>query len=251
MGRPFAGSFALNDVFRVRLRRIDLVALDLRGRRLFLYHLAFGLPLAGLPRDFVTIFELVHWSSPTDFGSKRGEQTEVPFSGGRGRGNNHARWTLLPCTSHQETTMSSMTLDELSSHLKKIDFCMFSTNAVSGRISSRPMSNNGDVEYDGDSWFFSYDDTKKIGQIEAIDDVLLTFTAGSSLFGKPGIFIAVEGTATLIRDKASFEKHWVSSLDRWFPDGVETPGIVLIKVSAKSIQYWDGENQGEVPVGMS
>ncbi len=147
--------------------------------------------------------------------------------------------------------MSTMTLDELSSHLKKIDFCMFSTNAGSGRISSRPMSNNGDVEYDGDSWFFSYDDTKKVGQLDAIDVVLLTFTAGSSLFGKPGIFIAVEGAATLIRDKASFEVHWVSGLDRWFPDGVDTPGIVLIKVTAKSIQYWDGEDQGEVPVRMS
>lgn len=147
--------------------------------------------------------------------------------------------------------MCSITLDELSSHLRTIDFCMFSTNAGSGQISSRPMSNNGDVDYDGDSWFFSYDDTKKIRQIETIDHVMLTFTAGSSLFGKPGIFIAVEGAATLIRDKASFEEHWVSGLDRWFPDGVETPGIVLIKVSANSIQYWDGEDQGHVPVGKS
>ena len=47
--------------------------------------------------------------------------------------------------------MASMTLEDLSSQLKKIDFCMLSTNAGSGRISARPMSNNGDVEYDGDS----------------------------------------------------------------------------------------------------
>ncbi|ACI58607.1 putative stress protein (general stress protein 26) [Rhizobium leguminosarum bv. trifolii WSM597] len=142
--------------------------------------------------------------------------------------------------------MASMTLEDLSSQLKKIDFCMLSTNAGSGRISARPMSNNGDVEYDGDSWFFSYEDSRKITEIEGIDIVSLTFTAPPSLLGKPGIFIAVEGVASLVRDKAAFEDHWVPDLERWFPEGVDTPGIVLIKVSASSIRYWDGEENGEV-----
>ncbi|MGO7635496.1 pyridoxamine 5'-phosphate oxidase family protein [Rhizobium leguminosarum] len=142
--------------------------------------------------------------------------------------------------------MASMTLEDLSSQLKKIDFCMLSTNAGSGRISARPMSNNGDVEYDGDSWFFSYEDSRKITEIEGIDTVLLTFTAPPSLLGKPGIFIAVEGLASLVRDKAAFQEHWVPDLELWFPEGVDTPGIVLIKVSASSIRYWDGEENGEV-----
>lgn len=142
--------------------------------------------------------------------------------------------------------MASMTLEDLSSHLKKIDFCMFSTNAGSGRISSRPMSNNGDVEYDGDSWFFSYEDSRKIAEIEGMEKVSLTFTAPPSLFGKPGIFVAINGVAALVRDKAAFEKHWVADLKRWFPNGTDTPGIVLIKVSAVSIHYWDGEENGEI-----
>ncbi|MBY5315923.1 pyridoxamine 5'-phosphate oxidase [Rhizobium leguminosarum] len=142
--------------------------------------------------------------------------------------------------------MASMSLENLSSQLKKIDFCMLSTNAGSGRISARPMSNNGDVEYDGDSWFFSYEDSRKITEIEGIDTVSLTFTAPPSLLGKPGIFIAVEGFASLVREKAAFEEHWVPDLERWFPEGVDTPGIVLIKVSASSIRYWDGEEDGEV-----
>ncbi|MGR9271535.1 pyridoxamine 5'-phosphate oxidase family protein (plasmid) [Rhizobium leguminosarum] len=147
--------------------------------------------------------------------------------------------------------MASMTLEDLSSQLKKIDFCMLSTNAGSGRISARPMSNNGDVEYDGDSWFFSYEDSRKITEIEGVDSVSLTFTAPPSLLGKPGIFIAVEGVASLVRDKAALEEHWIPDLERWFPDGVDTPGIVLIKVSASSIRYWDGEENGEVALARS
>jgi len=110
------------------------------------------------------------------------------------------------------------------------------------------MSNNGDVEYNGDSWFFSYEHTRKIGEIEGVDDVLLTFTEPPGLLGKPGIFIAIQGKASIVRDNATFKEHWVSGLERWFPEGAETPDLVLIKVSALSVYYWDGEDNGEVAV---
>jgi len=142
--------------------------------------------------------------------------------------------------------MSSKTLEDLSSHIRKIDFCMLCTNANSGKIATRPMSNNGDVEYDGDSWFFSYDSTRKIAEIEKVNDVTLTFTAPPSLLGKPGIFVSVEGSASIIRDRSTFEEHWTSDLERWFPQGTATSGLVLIKVSASSIHYWDGEDEGEI-----
>ncbi|KQO74973.1 pyridoxamine 5'-phosphate oxidase family protein [Rhizobium sp. Leaf262] len=140
----------------------------------------------------------------------------------------------------------AMTIKDLSEKLAKIDFCMLTTNPAAGVLNSRPMSNNGDVEYDGDSWFFSYEETKKVSEIRDNNVVSLTFTAPPSLLGKPGIFIAVDGEASLVQDKALFEKHWVKDLDRWFPDGIETPGIVLIKASARSIEYWDGEDNGRL-----
>ncbi len=67
-------------------------------------------------------------------------------------------------------------------------------------------------------------------------------------FFSDAIYVAVEGSAELIRDKAAFKQHWTSDLDRWFDKGVDTPGIVLIKVKARRITYWDGEDEGEVDV---
>lgn len=49
--------------------------------------------------------------------------------------------------------MSTKTVKELSKQLQKIDFCMLNTFPNGGSLSSRPMSNNGDVEYDGGSFF--------------------------------------------------------------------------------------------------
>jgi general stress protein 26 len=141
-----------------------------------------------------------------------------------------------------------MNFANLASKIKKIDSCMLSTRGPSGEISSRPMSNNGDVEYEGNSWFFSFEDTRKISEIRTIADVSLTFTEPPSLLGKPGIFIAVQGTASIIKDQELLKAHWVSGLERWFPEGTQTQGLVLIEVSASSVYYWDGEENGQVAV---
>lgn len=140
--------------------------------------------------------------------------------------------------------MADKTLHDLSKAMRDLDFCMLTTG--SGRLSSRPMSNNGDVEYDGDSWFYAYEDSAKIRDIEQEPAVGLTFTEGKSLLGKPGLFVAIDGRAELIRDQAQFEAHWTKSLERWFPQGTDTPGMILIKVHAERIRYWDGEEQGEL-----
>lgn len=140
--------------------------------------------------------------------------------------------------------MSSMTLPEIARKLKKIDFCMMSTHGGSSVITNRPMSNNGDVDYDGDSWFFSFEDTRKVADIARDPQVTLAFTEPPSLLGKPGIFISIEGEARISKDKAQFEEHWVPDLDRWFTEGADTPGLVLIQVRGKRVQYWDGEENG-------
>jgi general stress protein 26 len=140
--------------------------------------------------------------------------------------------------------MSETGLGDIAKKLKSIDFCMMSTHGGTGAITNRPMSNNGDVEYDGSSWFFSYTATNKVAEISRNAQLTLSFSEPSSLLGKPGMFISIEGEASLIRDQARFEEHWVPDLDRWFPQGTKTPGILLIKVQGKRVQYWDGEENG-------
>ncbi len=59
--------------------------------------------------------------------------------------------------------------------LAKLDICMLTTRASDGSLHGRPMSNNGEVEYDGDSWFFARDGSRKIDEIEADPHVELAF----------------------------------------------------------------------------
>lgn len=140
------------------------------------------------------------------------------------------------------------TVQQLSGNMREIDVAVLSTTGPGGAICSRPMSNNGDVDFDGTSYFFTNGDTQKIRDIEADERVSLSFTGKPGVNSKSHFFVTVHGRAELIRDRQVFNDHWTADLDNWFDQGPETPGLVMIKVRAERIRYWDGADQGELIV---
>lgn len=140
----------------------------------------------------------------------------------------------------------TLTLAQLSEKMKSIDFAMLATHTDGGAIGSRPMSNNREVDYNGDAWFFADDSTRMVGDIAANPQVNLSYQGSSGLLGLRPLFLAIEGHASLIRDKAQFADHWTKGLERWWPEGIDTPGLVLIKVTGRRAHYWDGEEDGEL-----
>lgn len=118
------------------------------------------------------------------------------------------------------------TLSDISEAMRDIDFCMLVSRAENGSLGGRPMSNNREVEYEGTSWFFTYEQHRSVSDIERDASVGLSYQGKAGLkglVGAPGMFIHVEGEARLIRDKARFAEHWDKELDLWFPQGVEFP----------------------------
>ncbi len=133
----------------------------------------------------------------------------------------------------------TMTLAKLAEKMKDIDFAMLATHTKGGAIGARPMSNN-------DAWFFTDDSTLMVQDIAANPQVSLSYQGSSGLLGMRPFFVAIEGRAALIRDKSQFSEHWTKGLERWWPAGIDTPGLVLLKVSGERAHYWDGEDEGEL-----
>jgi general stress protein 26 len=144
--------------------------------------------------------------------------------------------------------VADKSLSELAEKMKDIDFAVLSTRTDNGAIAARPMSNNREVEFDGDAFFFTCDETRTVADIERDPQVGLAYQSKSGMLGMRPFFLTVEGRAELIRDKARFEEHWTKDLDRWFEQGVDTPGLTLIKVKAQRMHYWDGYEEGEIKV---
>lgn len=142
--------------------------------------------------------------------------------------------------------MGTMTLKDLAAAMRDIDFAMLTTRTEGGAFASRPMSNNGEVEFDGDSWFFAYEQARTVSDIQAEPAVSMAMQGKAGLMGAPPLFISIAGRAELIRDKAEFKRHWMDELKRWFPEGVDTPGMVMIKVHAERVHYWKGEDGGDI-----
>lgn len=142
--------------------------------------------------------------------------------------------------------MADLNLTDISEKMRDIDFAVLSTRAEGGAVAGRPMSNNRQVEYDGDSYFFTLESTRTVADIRRDPNVGLGYQSTSGLLGMKPFFITVEGQAELIQDKAHFAEHWTKDLDAWFKEGIDTPGLTMIKVSAERIHYWDGYDEGEI-----
>ena len=123
--------------------------------------------------------------------------------------------------------------------MKNLDFCMMVTKDGRNTLHSRPMSNYGKVEYDGDSWFFSYRASNKVKQIENNPMISLIYQTDDMTF------VDCYCMATITENRTMMEEKWVKGLEMWFPDGIETEGICLIKVSAHRIQFWGKHGDGE------
>ncbi|MEO3769390.1 pyridoxamine 5'-phosphate oxidase family protein [Micromonospora sp. B9E7] len=111
--------------------------------------------------------------------------------------------------------------------------CMLTTISLDGRQVSRPMGLQ-EVEFDGDLWFFAYTDSAKVRQLRVNPEVNVAFSDQ-----KHHTWVSISGTATEGFDRARAERLWSPLLKAWFPGGLDTPGLTLIKVHATSAEYWD------------
>lgn len=126
----------------------------------------------------------------------------------------------------------SQEFKDIAKTMGQIDFCMMQTVGQHG-VSTRPMSNNGEVEYDGDNWFFTSADTAKVRDIRQDARVQLVFVDSLAVN-----FISVWGQGEVVEDVDQKKKRWREELKEWFPDGPEDEDVLLIKVSASRIQSW-------------
>ncbi|HEX8294242.1 MAG TPA: pyridoxamine 5'-phosphate oxidase family protein [Pyrinomonadaceae bacterium] len=119
--------------------------------------------------------------------------------------------------------------------VKAVDICMLTTVDERGDLHSRPMSNNRDVEFDGDLWFFTYGSSHKADEVGRVPKVNASFAdTGGQLYA------SLTGRAEVVRDRAKIEGLWKPQLRAWFPEGVDTPDIALLKVTVERAEYWDG-----------
>ena len=135
--------------------------------------------------------------------------------------------------------------DRVKELVEDIDFTMLTTQDDAGRLVSRPMSTR-EMDDNGDIWFFTADDSKKVDEVSADRDVNLAYCDAKGMR-----YVSVAGRASVVHDDAKMQELYSPSLDIWFEDGLDTPGIALLKVAPVEIEFWEpSQNKLVMAAGM-
>ncbi len=125
-------------------------------------------------------------------------------------------------------------LSKLRDLVKDINYCMLTTLDSDGSLHSRPMATNGEIEEDGDIWFFTQATSHKVEEIQHDQRVNVSFSAPDKQ-----TYVAMSGKAELVRDRQKIEQLWRPELKAWFPDETDDPDIALLKIKVEQAEYWD------------
>ena len=137
---------------------------------------------------------------------------------------------------HGEAAVKKM--KELS---KKSNTCFFCTSGNdSVYMDVRPMAVQ-EIDDQGNFWFLSADDSLKNAEVESDRHVQLLFQGSAH-----SDFLAVNGTATILRDKEKIKELWEPIVKTWFTEGVDDPRITVIRVTPVSGYYWDNKHGNAV-----
>ena len=137
------------------------------------------------------------------------------------------------------TTQGREAISTIAQHLREIDTCMLVSRGDDGRLHARPMSNNGQVEWDGSSRFFAPADGRLVAELERDPEVVTTYRADDRF-----AWVALSGRAEIIDDADEKRRYWLEELDRWFPNGPDDQNVALIRVEATYAQWWTEQGDG-------
>lgn len=133
-----------------------------------------------------------------------------------------------------DTQTRSASLEKLREMVKDIDFCMLTTIDEQGDPHSRPMSSNGDIDPNGDLWFFTNASSHKVIEVTRTPKVNVSFADPEDQR-----YVSVTGVAQLVRDKKKIEELWRPEFKMWFPKGKDDPEVALLRISLEKGEYWD------------
>jgi general stress protein 26 len=117
--------------------------------------------------------------------------------------------------------------------IKDSRFGMLTTVEADGSLRARPMT-TVQKEFSGTLWFFSPTDSDATRAVEENEHVCVAYANTDKT--------ELTGSASLVMDKSVKEKLWNPMVQAWFPQGANSPDVILIKVDANRGEYWDSKS---------
>lgn len=129
--------------------------------------------------------------------------------------------------------------------IKDIRVAMVTTVEADGTLHTRPLAALS-YQSDEELWFFTKVDSAKVREVE--QDVHVSVAYADTAKNN---YVAVAGTAEIVRDKAKAEELWTPFARAWFPEGMDDPELVLLRVRMQRAEYWQSPGKAAYLFGVA
>lgn len=110
------------------------------------------------------------------------------------------------------------------------------TNCGNDELTGRPMFTIR-VDLNCSLWFFTNEFSNHVNQIWENNEVYINY-ANPYL----NTYAIVKGKAYLTRDINKINELYIPSVNEWSREGINDPGLLLIRVEPANVEYWNGNN---------
>ena len=125
-------------------------------------------------------------------------------------------------------------LTKLGELIEDMSVAMLTTfNDAEGMLMSRPMSPQ-EVCEQGAIWFLTDPSSNKVKHLQVMN---LGFSNESD-----STYVSISGHGEIVDDRARIESLWTVFAKPWFPNGVDSSNLALLKFVPHSAEYWDAPN---------
>lgn len=140
-----------------------------------------------------------------------------------------------------ETRTDQAARDKVWELIREVQVAMLVTLDEQGHMRGRPMRAVESGKFSGTLWFFTAQPSPKTDEIRNDSRVLLAYADPNAQN-----YVAISGTAQVVRDPAKQKEFWSEPLRTWFPGGPEDPKAALLKVEVEGAEYWDAPSSSFV-----
>jgi len=115
--------------------------------------------------------------------------------------------------------------------LEDFDTAMLVTSSKDAGLRSRPMAVAG-IDEAGDVIFATEVASPKVEEILRHPQVNVSCQERTT-------FLSLSGTAEIVTEPETIQKHWETSWKAWFPEGADQEDLALVKVTPESGEFWN------------
>ncbi|MES2424470.1 MAG: pyridoxamine 5'-phosphate oxidase family protein [Pseudomonadota bacterium] len=121
-------------------------------------------------------------------------------------------------------------LAELGKLIAGFKVAMLTNTGDNGELESRPMAAL-EMDATGALWFFT---DLRSAKVEHLRVANLSFSDADN-----GTYVSLSGHGQIVLDRDHIKALWTPFAKPWFPEGPESPDLVLLKFVPHNAEYWD------------